>query len=263
MSKEHLRIVKIGGKVIDDPAYLWQFLADFSALTGPKILVHGGGKLASELEKRLGLETKMINGRRITDAAALEVVTMVYGGKVNKQIVSQLQAHGSNALGLSGADLDLIRAHQRPAKPIDFGFVGDIESINHQALQYLLEGNIVPVLAPITHDQRGQLFNTNADTVASTLARSMAAHYQVELIYCFELNGVLNDPASDEAISKINLAHYSDLKDQGVISGGMIPKLDNAFEALQEGVAKVGICHFQSLPRWGRENFTGTVLCLN
>ena len=263
MSTQSLKIVKIGGKVIDDPAYLWQFLADFSALEGSKILVHGGGKLASELEQRLGLETKMVNGRRITDAAALEVVTMVYGGKVNKQIVSQLQAHGSNALGLSGADLNLIRAHQRPAKPIDFGFVGDIESVNHHALQYLLDGDIVPVLAPITHDQQGQLFNTNADTIASTLARSMANYYRVELIYCFELNGVLKDPTNERAIGKIDFPYYQDLKKQGVISGGMIPKLDNAFHALQEGVAEVGVCHFQSLPSWGGENFTGTVLCLN
>ena len=241
---EKLIIIKIGGNVIDSTEEFQKFLQDFSLIAGKKILVHGGGKIATELGKKLGIETKMIDGRRITDEETLKLVTMVYGGLINKNIVAQLQALQCNAIGLTGADANIISAKKRAVKDIDYGFVGDPEDIEHsgQNLKLLIDGGLIPVIAPITHDTKGNILNTNADTIASTLAVGLSAVYDIELIYCFEKNGVLeniNDGSS--VIRSINSKKYAALKNKGIISGGMIPKLDNAFSALNKGVKKIFI----------------------
>ena len=238
--KQKLRIVKVGGNVINHPEALESFLTDFSALKGLNILVHGGGKRASQMVSDLGLVPKMVDGRRITDAATLEVVTMVYAGLLNKNITASLQKKGCNALGLSGADANCIQAHKRAVTDIDYGFVGDVAAVNVQSISVFLQAGMVPVFCAMTHDQKGQLLNTNADTIAASLATGLSTAYDVELLYAFEKNGVLRDVNDDHSvIASINSASYQILKDTGVISEGMLPKMENCFEALQKGVAKV------------------------
>ena len=240
--KEILSIVKIGGNVIENADELDQFLLNFSQLEGPKILVHGGGKLATKLASRLGIESQLANGRRITDAKSLEIITMVYGGLTNKNIVAKLQALDTNALGLSGADGNAIQAHKRPVKNIDFGFVGDIDGINSKLLDTLLQAGITPVFCAISHDGKGQLLNTNADTIASEIAIGMSSIYDTTLYYCFEKKGVLMDVEDGESVIQyINTKTYSDLLEKEVIADGMLPKMENCFHALQNNVGKVCI----------------------
>jgi acetylglutamate kinase len=243
-----LYVVKIGGNVIDNPDACSKFLNDFAKLNGQKILVHGGGKIATQIAAKLQIETQMVDGRRITDKAMLDVVTMVYGGLVNKNLVAQLQAAGSNAIGLTGADGGIIRSIKRPVKTIDYGFVGDIEAVNGQQINALLQSSLVPVIAPLTYSSEGTLLNTNADTMASATAVAMSGYYEVNLIYCFEKKGVLSDPDDDNAvISSLTPDSYEAYKTSGVINKGMIPKLDNAFAALNAGVTQVTICHADDL----------------
>ena len=235
-----LYVIKIGGNIIDNEAKLAAFIKDFAAVEGLKILVHGGGKLATKLAADLGIEQQMIDGRRITDAATLKIVTMVYAGAINKNVVAQLQANGCNAIGLTGADGNAIKAHKRNHPTIDYGFVGDVDEVNTGLLQSLLEQNIAVVLAPITHNSNGLLLNTNADTIAQETAKALSSIYDVELIYSFEKSGVLLNADDDASvIPSINPSTYSELKEKQVIFAGMIPKLDNAFAAINSGVSKV------------------------
>lgn len=264
MSKETLYIVKIGGNVVDDEVALYQFLTDFTSLKGRKILVHGGGKIASQVAQKLGIEVNMVNGRRITDAAMLDVVVMVYAGLANKNIVAKLQARKCNAIGLSGADANCITAHKRKHPEIDFGFVGDIDSINTNAFATLLNDNLTPVLSAITHDNNGQLLNTNADTIAASLAVAFAGLYNVHLIYCFEKNGVLQNVEDENSVIPfINSDLYRELKQQNVIAKGMLPKLDNAFDAVQSGVQKVIIGHSAQLVYLTQQNHHAGTLISN
>lgn len=245
-----LTILKIGGNIIDVPYLLEKFISDFVKIEGPKILIHGGGKLASELSAKMGIETKMHEGRRITDYETLKLVTMVYAGLINKQIVAGFQKDGCNAIGLSGADANIIPATRRAPQPIDFGYVGDVnpQMINDRFLFSLLSMGITPVICAITHDANGSLLNTNADTIASSIAIAMSKHYSTKLIYCFEKNGVLLDPDDDNSvISLITYDHFQKLKKEGIISKGMIPKLDNAFTAISNGVSEVEIKHASNL----------------
>ena len=239
--KEKLTIVKVGGAVVEDELQLSQLLKDFSAIEGRKILVHGGGRKATKMAERLGIETKMVDGRRITDADMLEVVTMVYGGLVNKNLVARLQANGVNALGLTGADANAIRSHKRPLKNgVDYGFVGDVDQANGEMLGGLIEAGITPVMAPLTHDGEGNILNTNADTIASETAKALADLYDVTLIFSFEKKGVLRNPDDDDSvIATINHADFARYKADGTISGGMLPKIENALNAVDAGVAKV------------------------
>lgn len=238
--KEKLTIVKVGGKIVEEEESLQQLLSDFSAIPGKKVLIHGGGRSATKMAAQLGIESKMVNGRRITDAEMLNVVTMVYGGLVNKTIVSRLQAEGVNALGLTGADMDIIRSHKRPVKDIDYGFVGDVETVNGELLADLIQKGIVPVIAPLTHDGKGHIFNTNADTMAGETAKGLAQYFDVTLLFCFEKKGVLKDPDDDDSvIPYINEETFKQLVNEGVIQGGMIPKLENSFDAIHAGVSKV------------------------
>jgi len=241
--KEKITIVKVGGAVVEDEAQLSQLLKDFSAIEGRKVLVHGGGRRATKVAESLGIESKMVNGRRITDAEMLSVVTMVYGGLVNKNLVARLQANGVNALGLTGADIDVIRSHKRPLKDgVDFGFVGDVDKADGKMLSRLVEEGITPVMAPLTHDGEGHLLNTNADTIASETAKSLAPYYDVTLIFCFEKKGVLRNPDDDDSvIPVITRANYNIYKADGTISGGMLPKIENALSAIDAGVGKVVI----------------------
>ncbi len=240
MIKQKLKIVKIGGNVINNKEALSLFLADFSQIKEAKILVHGGGKKATEMANALGLQAKMIGGRRITDTANLEIVTMVYAGLLNKNITAQLQEKKCNALGLSGADANTILAHKRIVKDIDYGFAGDVDIVDSKMINVFLENGITPVFCAITHDGKGQLLNTNADTIASEIGSTMAGIYDVELIYCFEKSGVLSDIEDETTlIQNIDLNRYQILKEQNIIVEGMIPKMDNCFDALQKGVAKV------------------------
>jgi acetylglutamate kinase len=238
-----LTIVKVGGAIVEDEAQLSQLLKDFSAIPGRKVLVHGGGRRATQVAKQLGIETQMINGRRITDAEMLKVVTMVYGGLVNKNLVARLQANGVNALGLTGADANVIRAHKRPVKDgIDYGFVGDVDAANGETLRNLIEAGITPVMAPLTHDLQGNILNTNADTIASETAKALAPYYDVTLIFSFEKKGVLSNPDDDESvIPVITREDFARLKADGTIAGGMLPKLENAFNAIDAGVKAVNI----------------------
>ncbi len=238
--KQKLSIVKIGGNVIENKPELARFLKLFSKLDGDKILVHGGGKLATQLAEKLGVESKLVEGRRITDAASLEVITMVYGGLTNKNIVSQLQAHGTNAIGLSGADGDTIQAHKRPVGAIDFGFVGDIDGVNSELITSLLEAGLTPVFCALTHDGNGQLLNTNADTIASEIAIGLSGTYETILYYCFEKKGVLMDISDEKSVVKhIDSTKYQELLNTKIIADGMLPKLENCFHALRKNVAKV------------------------
>ena len=239
--KQTLTIVKVGGAVVEDEAQLAQLLKDFSAIPGRKALIHGGGRRATQVAASLGIESKMVGGRRITDAEMLSVVTMVYGGLVNKNLVARLQANGVNALGLTGADIDVIRSHKRPLKDgIDFGFVGDVDRADGQMLSRLIEAGITPVMAPLTHDGQGHILNTNADTIASETAKALAPFYDVTLIYSFEKKGVLSNPDDDNSvIPTINRADFERYKADGTISGGMLPKIENALNAIDAGVGRV------------------------
>ena len=239
--KEKLTIVKVGGAVVEDEAQLAQLLKDFSAIEGKKVLVHGGGRRATQVAASLGIESKMVNGRRITDAEMLNVVTMVYGGLVNKNLVARLQANGVNALGLTGADIDVIRSHKRPLKDgIDYGFVGDVDKANGEMLSRLIEVGITPVMAPLTHDGQGTILNTNADTIASETAKALAPYYDVTLIFSFEKKGVLSNPDDDDSvIPVITRADFIKYKEDGTISGGMLPKIENALAAIDAGVSRV------------------------
>jgi acetylglutamate kinase len=237
-----LHIIKVGGKVLDDGPSLEKFLDDLSGIRERKIVVHGGGKLASELAEKLGISQAMVNGRRITDAKTLEVVTMVYAGLLNKRMVALLQARAVNALGLSGADLNSIRAHKRQGGGIDFGYAGDIDEINVPLLAKLVEEGLTLVFCPITHDSKGQLFNTNADTIAAALAISFSERYEVQLNYCFEKKGVMNNVEdAGSLIPVMTESEYRRLLQEGAISQGMIPKLDNSFAAIVKGVSRVVI----------------------
>jgi acetylglutamate kinase len=247
---DRLTIVKVGGKIVEEPDLLNTMLDDFAKVAGYKILVHGGGKAATALANRLGIETRMVEGRRITDAAMLEVVTMVYGGLVNKGVVAGLQARNINAAGFTGADLDLIRARKRPATDIDYGFVGDVENINTRELRLLLNENVVPVVAPLTHNGSGQLLNTNADTIAAQLAIDLSHHFKVFLFYCFEKRGVLSNPLDDDSvIPELSEQSFIENQELGIISTGMIPKLQNGFKALYNGVSEILITNPQNFSK--------------
>lgn len=247
-----LTIIKVGGKIVEEEASLQALLADFSKIEGRKLLVHGGGRSATKIATQLGIESVMVNGRRITDAETLKVVTMVYAGLVNKTIVAKLQALNINALGLTGADLNLIHSEKRPVKEIDYGFVGDVKKVNAELIAELIDKEVVPILAPLTHDKHGNMLNTNADTIAGETAKALAAHFDVSLIYCFEKKGVLRDENDDDSvITKITPNYYKELVTQGVVQGGMIPKLDNAFEALSAGVKEVIITQASELGKSG------------
>lgn len=237
-----LKIIKIGGNIIDDSQTLESFLSQFAQLEGPKILVHGGGKLATKLAKKMSIPVKMNEGRRITDNDTLDIITMVYAGKINKNIVAQLQANNCNAIGFSGADGNTIVSEKRPVTTIDYGLVGDVKKVNTNTLEILLQNNIAPVFCAITHNESGQLLNTNADTIASELAIGFTSIYNTELYYCFEKNGVLEDVENDDSvIENINTKTYKILKDNNIIFEGMLPKLDNCFHAINHHVQKVCI----------------------
>ena len=240
--KKKLSVIKIGGSLIEDEKILDEFLVDFTKLEGLKILVHGGGKLATQLAGKLGIETKMNEGRRITDAETIKVITMVYGGLVNKTIVAKLQAGNCNALGLSGADLNSIQSVKRPVVDIDYGFVGDVEKVNSKMISMLLSNEISPVFCAITHDKNGQLLNTNADTIASEIAIALSRDFETELYYCFEKQGVLMDIKDENSvIEHIDSKSYRKLKEEKIIADGMLPKLHNCFNALERNVSKVCI----------------------
>ena len=244
---EKLYIIKIGGNIIDDENKLSSFLQSFASVAGKKILVHGGGKLATSMAEAMGIPQQLKEGRRITDAETLKVVTMVYAGYINKNIVAKLQAAGCNAIGLTGADGNLVSAHKRNHPAVDYGFVGDVDEVNSSLLDLLLQQKMIPVIAPLTHD-RHTLLNTNADTIGQETAKAMSRIYEVSLIYCFEKSGVLSDASDDSsAIKQISGDLYSELKNQKTISAGMVPKLDNAFEALNAGVQHISIGHADDL----------------
>lgn len=258
-----LYVIKIGGNVIDNSENLYEFLQGFSSLGGEKILIHGGGKVATKISGDMGIEPRMIDGRRITDIQTLQVVTMVYAGLVNKNIVAQLQAHGCNAIGLTGADGNFIRTRKRPVKEIDYGYVGDIHesSVASHNISRLIDAGFIPVFSAITHDGNSQLLNTNADTIASALATAMSALYETHLIYCFEKRGVLRDVADENsAIPQISEEQYNALKADGIITEGMLPKLDNAFAAINSGVASVIIGDAKELHLLESEGSFGTQL---
>jgi acetylglutamate kinase len=252
--KKALHIVKIGGNIIDAPEALASFLANFASIQGPKLLVHGGGKIATSMAANLGIESRMIDGRRVTDAESLRIVTMVYAGWINKTLVASLQALQCNALGVSGPDGGFVVSKKRNPIPIDYGYVGDIERVNAAGLAGLISSGFSPIFAPITADLSGQLLNTNADTMAQALAIALSEYFEVTLTYCFEKQGVLMDPHNDNSvISHINQANFAQLKADGIVSAGMIPKLENALKAIAEGVKAVRLCHadFVSQPDKG------------
>lgn len=247
--KQKVTVVKVGGKIVETPDTLETLLHRFSALEGLKVLVHGGGRTATEVAARLGVETHMVDGRRITDADMLRVVTMVYGGLVNKQVVARLQACGVNALGLTGADMNLIRSHRRPERNgVDFGFVGDVDTVDGERLAQLLHSGVTPVVAPLTHDGEGHLLNTNADTMAGEVAKALARQFEVTLVYCFEHAGVLADPDNEASvIPLITRRDFDVLKAQGVVTGGMLPKIENCLSAVGAGVRRVVITRADTL----------------
>ena len=242
MMKEKLTVIKVGGKIVEEEATLNQLLADFSAIEGYKVLVHGGGRSATKLAAQLGIESKMVNGRRITDAETLKVVTMVYGGLVNKNIVAGLQAKGVNAMGFTGADMNVIRSVKRPVKEVDYGFVGDVEKVNAELLGNLIRQGVVPVMAPLTHDGQGSMLNTNADTIAGETAKALAELFDVTLVFCFEKKGVLSDENDDDSVIPVITPElFQEYVEKGIIQGGMIPKLENSFSAIDAGVSQVVI----------------------
>ncbi len=257
--KQHLTIIKVGGKIVENPASLLALLHDFSKVEGRKLLVHGGGRSATQMAERLGVETKMVDGRRITDEQMLEVVTMVYGGLVNKRIVAGLQAEGVNAIGLTGADMGIVLSDKRPVKTVDYGWVGDVRRVNAEAVATLIESHCCPVIAPLTHDGQGHMLNTNADTMAAEMAKAMAKTYDVTLMYCFEKAGVLADENDDNSlIPTITPAVLADLKAHGVVTGGMLPKLDNAMTCVEAGVETVVITRADHIA----DPYAGTKICL-
>lgn len=257
--KEHLTIIKVGGKIVENSESLNALLKDFAAVDGEKLLVHGGGRSATQMAARLGVETKMVDGRRITDEAMLEVVTMVYGGLVNKRIVAGLQALGVNAVGLTGADMNIVLSDKRKVSAVDYGWVGDVKRVNAEAVATLIESGCCPVVAPLTHDGCGHMLNTNADTMAGEMAKAMVAHYDVTLMFCFEKPGVLADENDDSSlIPTITPAVLDDLKRRGVVSGGMIPKLDNAIACVSAGVESVVITQADRIA----DPYAGTKICL-
>ena len=256
-------VIKIGGNVLDDPAALEQFLHDFASINGPKILVHGGGKIATRLGDQLGITSHYVDGRRITDDATIDLVTMVYGGLVNKQLVAQLQAKQCNAIGITGADGNLLPAVKRPVKTIDYGWVGDVkaDALPLESWQLLLDNGLVPVLAPLTHDGAGHMLNTNADTMAATIAIALSARYPVRLIYCFEKKGILEQVEDENSVIRfINPDLYATLKAEQKLFAGILPKLDNAFEAIGKGVQQVLIGHAADLIQNTGEETTGTLI---
>lgn len=254
---DKLTIIKVGGKIVEEEQSLRQLLKDFSLIEGYKVLVHGGGRSATKLAEKLGVESRMVNGRRVTDRDTLEIVTMVYGGLVNKNIVAGLQALGVNALGLTGADMNIIRSEKRPVKEVDYGFVGDVKEVNTETLSSLIQQGIVPILAPLTHDKEGNMLNTNADTIAGETAKALALKFDVTLIYCFEKKGVLMNENDDESvIPDINKTMFEQLVKDGIVQGGMIPKLENAFQAIEKGVKEVIIT---SASEFGE--YAGTRIC--
>lgn len=256
MIKEKLTVIKVGGKIVEEEATLNQLLADFSEIEGYKVLVHGGGRSATKLAAQLGIESKMVNGRRITDADTLKVVTMVYGGLVNKNIVAGLQAKGVNAMGLTGADMNVIRSMKRPVKDVDYGFVGDVEKVNAELLGNLIRQGVVPVMAPLTHDGQGNMLNTNADTIAGETAKALAELFDVTLVFCFEKKGVLSDENDDDSVIPVITPElFREYVDKGVIQGGMIPKLENSFSAIDAGVSQVVITLASAIHQQG-----GTVI---
>lgn len=257
MGKE-LSIIKVGGKIVEEEATLSRFLDDFAAVAGPKILVHGGGRSATKLAEALGMESRMVDGRRITDAGMLKVVTMVYGGLVNKNIVAGLQNRGILSLGLTGADLGLIHSTKRPAAEVDYGFVGDVERVDASVLSSLLDDGIVPVLAPLTFGGPCGLLNTNADTIAGEAAKALARAWDVSLYYCFEKKGVLRDEADDDSVvPRLTRHDFEAYKAEGVIRGGMVPKLENAFEAVASGVKRVIITSASAFSKGGGTLISG------
>ncbi len=237
---EKLTIIKVGGKIVEEKQSLEQLLDSFAAIEGNKLLVHGGGRSATQIAAQLGIETQMVDGRRVTDEAMLKVVTMVYGGLVNKNIVAQLQASHINAMGLTGAELNVIQSHKRLPNPIDFGFVGDVDKVNGKQLANLISTGIVPIMAPLTHDCEGHLLNTNADTIAGEVAKALTPYYNIRLIFCFEMAGVMQDVNDEQSvIPHINATDFKRLVDNGTIQGGMIPKIQNAIDAINAGVEEV------------------------
>jgi len=247
---DKLTIVKVGGKIVEDEQSLNQLINDFKSISGPKILVHGGGRSATALASKLGIETQMVEGRRITNKPMLEVAVMVYAGLVNKSIVAGLQAKGCNAAGFTGADLGLITSIKRPVKEIDYGFVGDVIDVNTSELRLLIAEGVAPVIAPITHDGKGQLLNTNADTIATEMAIDLAKFFYVNLVYCFEKDGVLSNPEDEKSvIHDLDKNLYLQYKAEGIISEGMIPKLDNAFRAINSGVYRILITNARNLTK--------------
>ena len=257
---EKLSIIKIGGNIIEDENSLLDFLKLFSNLEGKKILVHGGGKRATVMASKLGIESKMVHGRRITDAETLEVITMVYGGLVNKNIVAKLQALNTNAIGLTGADINSIKSDKRPVKEVDFGFVGDVKEVASNSINKLLQADFTPVFCAITHDGKGQLLNTNADTITSQVAIGMSKLYETSIYYCFELNGVLQDFSDKNSVIKnINSKKYQELLNDGTIADGMLPKLENCFDALKNGVHQVKMGNTSMLTK-ENDNYTTIAL---
>lgn len=256
-------VVKIGGNVLDDAAALQSFLKAFASIPSPKILVHGGGKIATRLGDQLGIQSNYVDGRRITDDATIDLVTMVYGGLVNKQLVAQLQSLHTNAIGITGADGNLLPAVKRPVKTIDYGWVGDVEAgkLPVDRWQVLLDNNFVPVLAPLTHDAQGHMLNTNADTMAATIAIALSAKYSVRLIYCFEKKGILENVEDDASVIRyINPAIYTQLKAEQKLFAGILPKLENAFDAIRKGVKEVLIGHADDLVQNTTGSTTGTLI---
>ena len=237
--REKLTVIKVGGKIVEEEATLNRLLDDFATIEGHKVLVHGGGRSATKIAAQLGIESKMVNGRRITDSETLKVVTMVYGGLVNKNVVAGLQARGVNALGLTGADMNVMRSVKRPVKEVDYGFVGDVEKVDASLLSDLIYKGVVPVMAPLTHDGKGHMLNTNADTIAGETAKALATLFDVTLVFCFEKKGVLRDENDDSVIPLITPAEFKQYVADGIIQGGMIPKLENSFAAIDAGVSEV------------------------
>ena len=260
MSKEKLSIIKIGGNIIEDDTSLNAFLKLFSTLEGKKILVHGGGKSATAMASKLGIESKMVNGRRITDKETLEVITMVYGGLVNKNMVAKLQALQIDAIGLTGADINSIKSNKRQVTNIDYGFVGDVKEVASNSIDRLIKGNFTPVFCAITHDGNGQLLNTNADTIASKVAIGMSKKYDTTIYYCFELNGVLRNINDQNSVVKhLNINTYNKLLKDGNIADGMLPKLENCFDALKNGVSKVNMGNTNMFTK-ENDNFTSITI---
>ncbi|MCQ2146504.1 MAG: acetylglutamate kinase [Bacteroidales bacterium] len=253
---QKLNVIKVGGQIVEEPETLADLLSRFARMEGLKVLVHGGGRSATKIAAQLGIESQMVGGRRITDAETLKVVTMVYGGLVNKNIVAKLQALGVNALGLTGADLGYMTSDKRPVKDIDYGFVGDVKTVDSSVIAKLIADGVVPVLAPLTHDGKGNMLNTNADTIAAEAAKALSSHFEVTLTYCFEKKGVLLNPDDDDSvISEITKEDFRKYVEDGTVAGGMIPKLENAFDAISKGVSKVVITKATELG-----NNSGTVI---